>query len=71
MAFLGFFVDLNPSGPELDSVSNRNEYQGYLPGEGKKQPVRRADNLYHLHVPTVQKFWELQIRGALRACPGL
>jgi hypothetical protein len=26
---------------------------------------------YHLHVPTVYKFWEPQPSGVLRACPGL
>ena len=31
-------------GPGVDSASNRNEYREYFL-EGKKRPVRRADNL--------------------------
>ena len=43
---IGIFCDLilRPHyGPEVDSASNRNEYQGYLLGDIR--PVLRADNL--------------------------
>jgi len=43
-----FFIDIKSFrshyGPGVDSASNRNEYQEYFLG-GKKQPVRKADNL--------------------------
>jgi hypothetical protein len=53
----------------VDSTSNRNEYQGYLLG-GKGGRCVGLTTL-HLHVPIVQKFWEPQPPGTLRACPGL
>jgi hypothetical protein len=39
-----------------------NEYRGW------RRPVRGA---YNLHVPIVEKFWEPQPLGAVRACPRL
>jgi hypothetical protein len=53
-------------GPEVDAVSNRNEYQEYI------LRVKAADSYvwqpYNHHVPIVLKIWEPQ---TLRASPGL
>jgi len=55
--------------PEVDSASNRSEYQEYfLGGKGGQcvglttLPPSRADCL---------EIWEPQPSGTLRACPGL
>ena len=56
-------------GPGVDSMSNRKEYEEYLPGS-KRRSVGRADN------PATFMFQLLEILGAqspvaLRACLGL
>ena len=58
-----------PSGPGIDSASNRNEYQEYfLGGKGGRcvglttLPPSYADCL---------EIWEPHPPGSLRACPGL
>ena len=52
--------------PGVNSASNRNEYLGYL-----IEGMAAGAYGWHIHVPTVKKFWELKPPGALRACPGL
>jgi hypothetical protein len=49
MGSLEFLIvlSLQPNyGPRVHSASNRNEYQGYLPGRGGlRRPVHSTDNL--------------------------
>jgi len=68
---LEFFIDiiLPYYGPEVDSTSNRNEYQEYfLEVKGGQciglttLPLSCADCL---------EIWEPQLPGTSRACPGL
>ena len=71
----GFFFDIKSFRshycPEVDSASNRNEYQEYLLG-GKKRPVRKADSLLP-SCAVVTKSGSpnfLEPTGPLRACNG-
>jgi hypothetical protein len=56
--------------PEVHSASNRHECQRYLL-ESKGGWCVGLTTFYHLHVPTVLKFWKPLTLGALRARPGL
>jgi hypothetical protein len=40
----------------VDEASNRNEYQGLLPGKGR--PVHKAGNISAIFESTVPKMWE-------------
>jgi len=70
MVSLEFFIDIIlPDDPEVESVSDRNEYEEYfLGGKGGRcvglttSPTSCADCL---------EIWEPQPPGTLRTCPGL
>ena len=69
MASLDIFHWHNPSGPGVDSASNRNEYQEYFLGrEGG-----RCVGLTALAPSCVDclEIWEPQLPGSLRVCLGL
>jgi len=58
---------MNEYGPEVDSASNRNEYQEYFRGVKGGQP-------YHLHVPIALKSASLNLlepSGPVQACNGI
>jgi len=75
MVSLEFFIDIIlPAGydPEVDSASNRNEYQEYFLG------VKAADAYgwqpYHLHVPIILKSESLSLlepSGPAQVCNGI
>jgi hypothetical protein len=56
-------------GPEVDSVSNRNEYQEYFLG-GKGGRCLRLTTL-PLACAKCHEIWEPEPPGTLRTCPGL
>ena len=59
-------------GPEVDSASNRNEYQEYF--LGVKAAGAWGWQPYHLHMPIVLKSGSLNIlepSGSLQACNGI
>jgi hypothetical protein len=51
--------------PGVDSASNRNEYQGYLLGRGKRSLTLPLSCAYCLEI------WEPQPPVNLRACTGI
>ena len=56
-------------GSGVDSVSNRNEYQEYLLGEGGR--LRRGRCVGLTALMCCLEIWEPQPPGTLRACPGI
>jgi len=65
----GIFHWYNPSGSEVDSASNRNEYQEYFLG-GKGGRCVRLTTLSPSCADCLE-IWEPRPPGTLRTCPGL
>jgi len=68
-----FFIDIMPYyGPEVDSASNRNDYQEYF--LGVKAAGAQGWQSYYLHVPIVLKSGSLNFlepSGPVQACNGI
>ena len=72
--FSGFFIDIKSFwshyGPEVDSASNRNEYQKYF--LGVKEAGAKADNVppSYTFVTKSEKLKFLEPSGPVQACNG-